>query len=441
VRNADNPNDPSYTFEGVAWENTTKPQTLTPSVSEQTNTLQITGQVFDENDQAVGAGYKVVITNQNKPQYTKITYTVADGTYQEGFFDFSNPVAETGDIIEVVVKDSDDTVLGHNEATYQSGTSMTINVYFPKTKFFAMNCETGINMIGVPVAPETPWTLETFLTEMKALDFMFYYDGTAFQYYALGVPGIPPDVEGGIGYVAVRNADNPNDPNYTFEGVAWENTGAAAPLMVSESSKILHTNVFAVAGQIQPKNDGRLDGLSLRLHNPRTKQMVSTKPLKDGSYHFVFFHLWHDDVIAAGDSLIVTIEDTSRIYQSETFKIAIGMKDIENHRVIVDPIRLYHVPKETKLLTNYPNPFNPETWIPYQLSQDARVTIRIYDLSGQLVRLFELGHRPAGHYVKPSKAVYWDGDNQLGERVASGVYFYTLQADQFTATKKLFIVK
>jgi flagellar hook assembly protein FlgD len=69
------------------------------------------------------------------------------------------------------------------------------------------------------------------------------------------------------------------------------------------------------------------------------------------------------------------------------------------------------------------------------------VTIRIYDFSGRLVRSLDLGHRPAGHYITSSKAAYWDGTNQLGERVASGVYFYTLKADRFTATRKLFILK
>jgi hypothetical protein len=155
----------------------------------------------------------------------------------------------------------------------------------------------------------------------------------------------------------------------------------------------------------------------------------------------VFFDLWNRDVIAAGDSLMVTIEDANRIYQNETFEIVTNVKDIQNHRVILKPIQLYTVPKKTKLLANYPNPFNPETWIPYQLSQDSHVTIRIYDLSGRLVRSLDLGHRSAGHYITPSKAVYWDGANQLGEHVASGVYFYTLQADRFAATRKLFIMK
>ena len=98
-------------------------------------------------------------------------------------------------------------------------------------------------------------------------------------------------------------------------------------------------------------------------------------------------------------------------------------------------------PERTALLTNYPNPFNPETWIPYQLSESAEVTLRIYAVSGALVRTLNLGHQPAGIYHQRSRAAYWNGKNELGEPVASGVYFYTLTAGDFTATRKMLIMK
>ena len=99
------------------------------------------------------------------------------------------------------------------------------------------------------------------------------------------------------------------------------------------------------------------------------------------------------------------------------------------------------IPERTALLTNYPNPFNPETWIPYQLSEPAEVTLRIYAVSGALVRTLNLGHQPAGIYHQRSRAAYWNGKNELGESVASGVYFYTLTAEEFTATQKMLIMK
>ena len=99
------------------------------------------------------------------------------------------------------------------------------------------------------------------------------------------------------------------------------------------------------------------------------------------------------------------------------------------------------IPKETALLHNYPNPFNPETWIPYHLSKDADVTLHIYAVNGQVVRTLALGHQAAGMYQSRSRAAYWDGRNAFGEKVASGLYFYTLTAGDFSATRKMLIRK
>ena len=98
-------------------------------------------------------------------------------------------------------------------------------------------------------------------------------------------------------------------------------------------------------------------------------------------------------------------------------------------------------PKETALLANYPNPFNPETWMPYQLAEPAEVTFTIYAIDGKVVRTLAFGHQPAGFYQSRSRAAYWDGRNNAGERVASGVYFYTLTARDFSATRKMLIRK
>ena len=98
-------------------------------------------------------------------------------------------------------------------------------------------------------------------------------------------------------------------------------------------------------------------------------------------------------------------------------------------------------PEQTLLLSNYPNPFNPETWIPYQLSEPAEVTLHIYAVDGTLIRTLTLGHQPAGMYHGKNRAAYWDGRNEVGESVASGVYFYTLSAGDFISTRKMLIRK
>jgi hypothetical protein len=98
-------------------------------------------------------------------------------------------------------------------------------------------------------------------------------------------------------------------------------------------------------------------------------------------------------------------------------------------------------PPVTKLYPNYPNPFNPETWIPYQVAKDADVMVRIFDISGQPIKTIALGHKEAGFYISRDKAAYWDGRNQFGEQVSSGVYFYNLNTGDFTATRKMIIMK
>ena len=98
-------------------------------------------------------------------------------------------------------------------------------------------------------------------------------------------------------------------------------------------------------------------------------------------------------------------------------------------------------PRATALLANYPNPFNPETWIPYRLAADAHVALTIYDIVGGLVRRLEMGHQSAGYYTDRGNAAYWDGRNSNGESVASGVYFYELATPSFRSLRRMVIVK
>ena len=99
------------------------------------------------------------------------------------------------------------------------------------------------------------------------------------------------------------------------------------------------------------------------------------------------------------------------------------------------------LPEKSQLLPNYPNPFNPETWLPYQLAKEANATIRIFNIQGQLIRTLNIGHREAGLYLSKERAAYWNGQNDVGEQVASGVFFYTIQADDFVAIRKMILMK
>ena len=122
-----------------------------------------------------------------------------------------------------------------------------------------------------------------------------------------------------------------------------------------------------------------------------------------------------------------------------------GIVDVKDIILITDEMPVGFAPAaypiQTQLLPNYPNPFNPETWIPYILSEPADVTISIYAIDGRRVRHLNVGYQDAGFHINRHQAAYWDGRNEYGEPVASGIYFYTLAADRFTATQKMLITK
>ena len=107
----------------------------------------------------------------------------------------------------------------------------------------------------------------------------------------------------------------------------------------------------------------------------------------------------------------------------------------------VKSLSLEPIPQQDDLGNNFPNPFNPDTWIPYQLSSASQVVIKIYNVQGQLIRILDLGRKDAGYYTTKAHAGYWDGKNTQGEKVASGVYFYTIKANNFVATKRLVVLK
>ena len=125
----------------------------------------------------------------------------------------------------------------------------------------------------------------------------------------------------------------------------------------------------------------------------------------------------------------------------EPSEYTVTAEDIRQGWIQLPALIAYEIPAETALLHNYPNPFNPETWIPYQLAHAADVTLTIYDVEGALVRQLDLGHQQAGYYTNRTRAAYWDGRNHLGEAVGSGLYFYQLRAGDYSTLRKMVILK
>ena len=138
-------------------------------------------------------------------------------------------------------------------------------------------------------------------------------------------------------------------------------------------------------------------------------------------------------------SYTVTVAVSDGKGGSDSITVTITVTDVVGAAPSIETLPA--LPQTTELLTNFPNPFNPETWIPYQLAEPAEVTITIYDVRGRVVRTLPLGNQPAGLYRSRSKAAHWDGRNHIGEKVATGVYFYTLKAGDYAATRKLLIRK
>jgi hypothetical protein len=152
---------------------------------------------------------------------------------------------------------------------------------------------------------------------------------------------------------------------------------------------------------------------------------------------------FNDDDVVLGKTYYYYVEDVDfagNANKSDIIQVTVGQQPEE---VIPDRFAQTKpvIPNMFALLQNYPNPFNPDTWVPYKLAKDANVVIRIYNANGKIIRTLRLGNQAAGVYVDKERAAYWDGKNERGDEVASGLYFYTLQAGKFTATKRMLILK
>ena len=197
-------------------------------------------------------------------------------------------------------------------------------------------------------------------------------------------------------------------------------------------------------------SDGRVDNADARL----VAYALGTDNLdydvnSDGEVNFDDLLLVFDNRDDAAAPPVIDVDlmamdlDFDRIQEEIEMLLASGDTSLVGQRVLM---YLQHLlasarPDATVLLAHYPNPFNPETWIPYHLATSADVRINIYNLQGILVRALTLGHQSAGYYTRRSRAAYWDGQNALGERVASGIYFYQLQADEISPLRKMVILK
>ena len=304
--------------------------------------------------------------------------------------------------------------------------------------FYTVALSRGLNMLSVPLAPPTPMNAKN-LVAMTGATTIIMLDAPN-QRFIGWTPGAPNDgfsIEGGQGYIV----NVPKARNFAFVGASWtdptEAETAAAPTAISTEMP-QEAWAFVVSGHLEGE-PALLDGYQVIVRNLRTNRVI-TASVEGDYFAAATADLTRRSVVQVGDVIELRVIGPSGNVESQTLSVKVTPEHLAN---AVLSIRFDGIgrPMENLLLQNYPNPFNPETWIPYQLSEDSSVSISIYDTTGKLVRTLSLGFQSAGFYNSQGRAAYWDGRNALGERVASGLYFYQLTTPSFQQTRRLVIVK
>ena len=238
--------------------------------------------------------------------------------------------------------------------------------------------------------------------------------------------------------------NNSNAPTYRFEYNQWGDRldllkGAAPTVYPKRKFKIRNRTGFTMHYQILWSNSDNWQSSSLETGFIRT-HTSSGQNILSGYPKIRFDHITGDRDVTYLVYNLDTVNANANTAPTYRFEYNQRGDRVDLYQDgFAAPALSTVSPEETTLLSNYPNPFNPETWIPYQLSKPGEVTVTIHAADGKLVRTLALGHQPAGVYQSKTRAVYWDGKNELGEPVASGLYFYTLKTGDFTATHKMLI--
>ena len=367
---------------------------------------------------------------------------------------------------------------------------------------FDVTLEPGLNMVSIPLMPADPYTAKS-LAEMLGATVVIQLDAAtqSFTGYTVADEGDGFGIDGGKGYIV----NTPAGGMVKFTGDAWDNQPEPAAEEEAPAEEVAEEPAaeeeapaeevaeepaaeeeapaeevaeepaaeeeapaeevaeepaaeeeeapaapalstyksawaFIVTSDIQGMDTGT--AYTLVAENLRTGT-IATENVTNAARRSsaVWADLNRKSVVEAGDRLKVALYDDRGSIVSGPFQRTVTTMDIRNAFLSLQ-LNVGDVqPQDTLLAQNFPNPFNPETWIPYQLSKATEVKIDIYDISGHLVRSLDLGWKPLGSYMTPSGAAYWDGKNAVGERVASGIYFYTLQTSDFAATRRMVILK
>jgi photosystem II stability/assembly factor-like uncharacterized protein len=306
----------------------------------------------------------------------------------------------------------------------------------------------GLNLVGVPLRDERIKQVSDLLTlegTNNIIDAITILDHEEFKVVArAGDTGEFP-ITGGQSFIITARAPGVAE----ITGVAWENVSggptAAPPTMLSTHKVHESTPILAVHGVITDDVTGLgSDGFRVTVKNlstGATLETLSGSDIPEGGYSLAFVDTTSSRAAQAGALLEITAQAPEPFIAVHPLRYTVSTDDVSSNQIHLPNLIAYQIPTETKLLSNYPNPFNPETWIPYRLAEDAKVTLTVYDITGMVVRTLSVGHQSAGVYESKDRAIYWDGRNDFGERVASGIYFYNLKANTFAETRRMLVLK
>ena len=308
----------------------------------------------------------------------------------------------------------------------------------------------GLNLVGLPLSdPQI-----ARVSDMLVLDgirgnvpTIILADDGNFQ--SVGRAGDPADIAitGGQGFLLIAQ----QAVTVTVSGEAWSNvseTAATPSIKVTGFRATDTTPVLALSGSIGDEVTGvNLVGFRVAVKNLSTPWATvhSTGTTVNGDdrtgYRLTIVDIKTARAAQVGDVLEISAQSPNPFVRVNSLRYTVTREDVGRSLIQLPELVAYEISAQTELLANYPNPFNPETWIPYRLAEDAFVTLTIYDAVGQVVRTLDVGHQIASAYENRSKAIYWDGRNESGESVASGVYFYHLSAGDYSATRRMVILK
>ena len=301
------------------------------------------------------------------------------------------------------------------------------------------------NLIGVPVADPNVTMISDIIGLFPAdvVQAIVTASGDG-EYPQISGADDPDDAEvkGDAAYLVIAASDG----SAMVSGAGWSTGGmaSAAPIALSGYQLDTQTPLISVYGSVVDEITGLArEGFRAKVKNLSTKAALSeiTSVEAADGYSITFVDLTDAHAARVGDVLEISADSPDPLVGVKPVRHIVTVDDVKNSRIELESLIAYEIPAETELLRNYPNPFNPETWIPYRLAEDADVSLTIYDAYGATVRSIDIGHQIAAVYDTRAKAIYWDGRNRFGEQVASGLYFYHLSAGDFSGTRRMVILK